>query len=145
VWFWFKKLDRARALSYLLWAKNQARTSSSSLGSDPPLNRLSLAQALFTSSLELSLSSSLGSDLCHDSTYCMAYPNTQPFPRPRPHEVNNFVAANFKENQIFWTECPGVNFINIKRMRFSYKHLFGSFSLVTLGLAPKFSTKNVRV
>ncbi len=39
----------------------------------------------------------------------------------------------------------GVNFINIFCACFSYKHLFGSFSLVTFGLAPKFRTKNARV
>jgi len=39
----------------------------------------------------------------------------------------------------------GVNFINILRAHFLKERLFGSFSLVTFGLAPKFCTKKARV
>jgi len=39
----------------------------------------------------------------------------------------------------------GVNFINILHMHFLYNRLFGSFFLVTFGLAPKFCMKNVHV
>jgi len=39
----------------------------------------------------------------------------------------------------------GVNFIDVFRTRFSYECLFGSFSLVMFGLAPKFRTKKARL
>jgi len=39
----------------------------------------------------------------------------------------------------------GVDFNNILCVCFLYERLFGSFSLVTFGLAPKFCTKNAHV